>query len=519
MNRVALVLSSKEIDYELSLDLGSIIPSFLPFKGRTLLEFQYQSLSRRADLVFITIPKGYKPSFSITNFLQQSNIQVIRIDHGLTLEEAMVVALDNIFEQINSTVFEFTLMYGDTLIEDLGPSVHDSIFIAKKPTYYKWGKIKVQEALDAIFAGALITSNPRQLRDAISNDGNVMVTLQKYIDHQKTEPVMAEKWLDFGHLATYYNSRELAISSRVFNRLRLENGVVTKSAVNPKKLLGESLWFQSIPNEMKIFTPSFLGQDKNSYSLAYIPYLTLYESAVFGNLEGHQWDFILEKISFYFAKAVGYYRGGEESEKFESTRRLSTDKTIQRFNDIDKMLWESTFGNKWPDIKEGIKAGMDFLISYLEDCTHLEKAGVLHGDMCSTNLFHSYLEPNIKLIDPRGIDADDNPLVFGDVSYDVAKLYQSLILGYDAILSGNFQICVKESDVLIYFNYDIEDLAYRFNEFLIEPLGFTVPYIEAKAILLLLSLIPLHNEDIDRQKAFLMRVLFLMKHWGERFQI
>ena len=519
MNRIALILSSKEVDYELSLDLGSITPAFLPFRGRTLLESQYQLLSRSADLVFITVPKGYKFTLSVTNFLHESGIRVITIDERLTLEEAMVSALDNIFEQTNSTVFQFILLYGDTLIEDLSPPVFDSIFIAKKPSYYKWGKLKIQEAPDAIFAGALTTNSPRQLRDAISHDGNVLITLQKYIDNQKTEPVMAKNWLDFGHLATYYKSRELAVSSRVFNNLRLENGIVTKSAVNPKKLLGEALWFQSIPNEMKIFTPSFLGQDKNSYSLAYVPYLTLYESVAFGNLDGAQWEFVLKKIFLYFAKAVGFSMDGEESKAFQATRRLSTDKTIQRFSGIDNILWELTFGTKCMSIKEEIELGMKLLISYLEGSAHLEKMGVLHGDLCSTNMFHSYLEPNIKLIDPRGIDSNNDLLIFGDVSYDVAKLYQSLFLGYDAILSGNYRITAENSDVQLYFTYNMEDLLARFNELVIEPLGFTVPYIEAKAILLLLSLIPLHNEDIDRQKAFLIRVLFLMKHWRERFII
>ena len=59
------------------------------------------------------------------------------------------------------------------------------------------------------------------------------------------------------------------------------------------------------------------------------------------------------------------------------------------------------------------------------------KAGVIHGDPVFTNIF--LVENGIKYIDPRGKIEDDLTL-FGDVYYDFAKVYQS-VLGYDLILN------------------------------------------------------------------------------------
>ena len=59
--------------------------------------------------------------------------------------------------------------------------------------------------------------------------------------------------------------------------------------------------------------------------------------------------------------------------------------------------------------------------------------GVIHGDPVFTNILID-VEDNIKFIDMRGKLGDTNTIL-GDVMYDWAKVYQSLI-GYDEIQEG-----------------------------------------------------------------------------------
>mgnify|MGYP000673873384 CR=1 FL=1 len=89
----------------------------------------------------------------------------------------------------------------------------------------------------------------------------------------------------------------------------------------------------------------------------------------------------------------------------------------------------------------------------------------------------------IKLIDMRGKQGDTNSM-YGDLLYDYAKIYQSLI-GYDEILLDKH---ISEN----YKNGLINHFLERFkNEFGLEYLF----YLKTITASLLFTLIPLHNNE------------------------
>lgn len=121
---------------------------------------------------------------------------------------------------------------------------------------------------------------------------------------------------------------------------------------------------------------------------------------------------------------------------------------------------------------------LDFLQYY--ETKKLAQTGVIHGDPVFTNILID-TQDNIKMIDMRG-KLGDRLTIYGDIFYDYAKIYQSII-GYDHVLINNTNP-PSEENKLFFENYII-------NKFGKEKLK------DIKMITksLILSLIPIHNNE------------------------
>tara|TARA_B100001093_G_scaffold468735_1_gene488939 strand:- start:239 stop:673 length:435 start_codon:yes stop_codon:yes gene_type:complete len=108
------------------------------------------------------------------------------------------------------------------------------------------------------------------------------------------------------------------------------------------------------------------------------------------------------------------------------------------------------------------------------------KIGLIHGDTVLTNIIFNQFE-KVKLIDMRGY-IDGQLSIFGDIFYDWAKLYQSLI-GYDEILNGKFISKNYKDNIISHFKTYFIKLHGKNN--------FKNLKLLTKS--LLFSLIPLHN--------------------------
>jgi hypothetical protein len=120
------------------------------------------------------------------------------------------------------------------------------------------------------------------------------------------------------------------------------------------------------------------------------------------------------------------------------------------------------------------------------------KIGVIHGDPVFTNVFLT--ENGIKFIDPRGKIGDSNT-IFGDVYYDFAKVYQS-ILGYDFILN----------DVDFSFDY-MEKMRSKFESNFNKDEMSAIKIITAS---LFFTLIPLHNFSKDKFNRYIKIIKSLL---------
>ena len=134
----------------------------------------------------------------------------------------------------------------------------------------------------------------------------------------------------------------------------------------------------------------------------------------------------------------------------------------------------------------------------------------VHGDFCFSNILFDFQRNNIKVIDPRGLDFNDNLSVYGDLRYDLAKLVHSAIGKYDFIVSDRFSIMENNNKIILELPSQVANISNQIKDE-IEKLGYCYREILAITITLFLSMLPLHYDKPNRQKAFIATAIKLYK--------
>ena len=136
----------------------------------------------------------------------------------------------------------------------------------------------------------------------------------------------------------------------------------------------------------------------------------------------------------------------------------------------------------------------------------------IHGDFCLTNLLYDQRSRIVKMIDPRGVFSV--PGIYGDSRYDVAKIYHSILSGYDFIVSDRFSVDVNKDIVecKIYQTKYHHEVGKMTREMLSQG-PFFDHQIRVIESLLFLSMLPLHQDRPDRQLAMISIGLKLFNYY------
>ncbi len=123
-------------------------------------------------------------------------------------------------------------------------------------------------------------------------------------------------------------------------------------------------------------------------------------------------------------------------------------------------------------------------------------AAFIHGDLQFDNILHDEDTGRFLLLDWRQDFAGE--VDFGDLYYDLAKLYGGLTLNYDYIKSGLF--CVRRAGMDLTVDFAVhslhETLRADFEQF-VENRGFDLSRIRLLLGLIFLNMSPLHHEPFD----------------------
>lgn len=265
-----LIISGQYVESELRAEFGRIPPTFLPLGNQRLYAHQIRELARRYDRVTLSLPSDFDIDEADRSALDRLKVAVIRTAVGASLGAAVQEAL----AQVN-VAGRIDILYGDTLVyeDELGGT--DWIAVGNSDEFYPWHyENETADGLDdeEAWAGMFSFSSANALRDLLHDCGDFIAAVTRYgQEYRALERRSLKRWLDFGHVHTYFHSRLAMTTQRHFNRLSVAGGVLTKSSNDKRKMCAEAAWFESAPPTVKPFLPNLISScrgDAGQYSIS-----------------------------------------------------------------------------------------------------------------------------------------------------------------------------------------------------------------------------------------------------------
>lgn len=517
-----LINSAAYVNDEFRNEFGAIPPCFLPIGNRKLLTYQVESLQATFDneKIVLSLPEKYVLSIDEQNLITSLNITSVFVPENISLGMAVLYVL-------NTVEFEgdvLRLLHGDTLLKDF-PQDKDCIAVVRTQDDYAW-EFEEKSINSLVWCGFFAFSScHRFIRALATTQGNFIQSVYDYIGNSNSTFFHKEvfQWFDLGHINTYFRSRSAITTQRAFNSLKIENGVVWKSGSPARKIEAEANWFLSLPPSLKRFTPQLIQsgiteEGKPFYETEYLPLLPLNEIFVHGKNPVGFWEKVLGLISLFMNEARNSFPTEDQilyKKVVQDSIALYVDKTYER---LENYANQQGINLDNPVRYDGIE--LPSLREIAQECIAktLELPvipTVSHGDLCFSNIMYDSRSNNIKVIDPRGLNINQELTIYGNQTYDLAKLCHSFVGLYDFIIADSFVLEYSEEiGIKLTFNIDsrLEEIQ---KVFLDRQLLANVHNkdVMAPTILLFLSMIPLHFDKPNRQKAMLANALRLYCMW------
>jgi hypothetical protein len=522
-----LITSGAFIGQELAAEFGQMPPAFLPVGTRRLYEYQLERIGRDRP-VYLTVPETYEIPRADLDRLNEAGATVIPVPDAINLGESVVFAL-NLIGGADQPVWQ---LHGDTLVEEFPRHQTDIIGVAESTEGYSWAEVSLDgervthiETVPAGHSSArrrpiacgyfAFASTTTLIRGITRARGNFIGGI---LDYARVRPLAAAtvaSWNDFGHVQTFFRSRRLVASARHFNSLKIDGRTARKTSRDGSKIRAEAAWFKAVPPSVGIYSARLINSgddaDGNAFyetEYGYLP--TLSELFVFGALGAPAWSGIMRSCHEFLSACVGAATP-EPSDPL--LRELVVGKTAARLRqfaddtgfNIDGMLRYD--GHPLPSlmqIAEDLAGQIDFRSG--------RRAHVMHGDFCFSNILYDSRVQRVRVIDPRGYVVANQPTTAGDLRYDMAKFAHSIVGRYDQIIAGRYSLDPPDGSR---FFIEMEQAPHHawlessLADFSVDGVSAVGQEVRALTVSLFLSMLPLHSDRPDRQRAFIANALRL----------
>ena len=340
--------------------------------------------------------------------------------------------------------------------------------------------------------------------------GHDLVWLAQALHQQADAAVVPTAWHDLGHRTTHAASRRSRLPSRAFNQLQhcRRRDVIVKCSSDHTRLAAERAYLDNLPPALRRHFPALLpgeSGEETALVMEAIPFPSLAELHLHWDLGPNTWLAILERLAAIqadFAAAAPIHSG--------SSRWLYGTKLKDRWQRFTANppgpapWWQRELcinGRCFAPLERQV-AELLVALAPLEQHSTLQ---LIHGDFCFNNILCDPLYTAIRLIDPRGEAAPDGqlPAGYGDSRYDLLKLFHSIGGHYDAIVNNLFSLrwCdARQLELQVYVPNHQPFLHNAFQERL-RPAWLSEHELNLLAASLFFSMLPLHNEDPERQIA------------------
>ncbi|HYG87188.1 MAG TPA: phosphotransferase [Azospirillum sp.] len=523
-----LICAGSYVAPELAAEFGRLPTSFLPVANRRLFCFQREMIGAAADRILMSVPEDFAIPRQDADMLAALGIEPVPAPVDLTLGESVVYCIN-----VGATGGgPLSILHGDTLIEGIDHSAGDVVSVGDTEDFYCWAGFEVAEdritsisnilpdghASRRVLSGYFNFSDTSQLVRCMTRArGDFVAGLDLYTKQIPLRPLETGRWLDFGHVHTFYRSRSRLTTPRAFNRLDVGRHVAAKSSSKHAKIQAEAAWYEGLPSLLRIFTPALVergeGEKAGRYAIEYLYLSALSDLFVFGRLPNIVWQTIFAACA-EFVEACAQYPappGGAAA-----ANAMYLDKTLERLEDfagtrgLDLHRPWLIDGHPVPSLWEVAQRAAAMVPPPRDGDLR-----VVHGDFCFSNIFYDFRTRRIRVIDPRGQDAHGRPTIYGDPRYDVAKLHHSVVGRYDVILAGYFDVRQPGSYALDLSLPDEQEHGGVESLFLADRFAGMSPRdpaVAAISVLLFLSMLPLHADSPARQTALLANALRLFRN-------
>lgn len=521
-----LIMTARKISDEMQQIFGEIYPALIPVNDSTrVIDKQIATYSESVDKIYIAINENDN---SVQEYIASKNFTVttIKVKDGLSLGDAVFDSISKINDDS-----ELILSLGDTLIETESLFKTDTLFTYDVPDSKRWTTInennkqlefndkkQVSPTLSSYQAvvGIFNFSSLSDLKQHWNNNTDFYKNIEAYNSIHPLALVKADSWQDFGHSDLYTQAKQ-EVEARFFNTVKIDfkRGIIRKESTDVDKFLGEVKWYLKLPGGLTYIAPRIFNYSLNynhpSVEMEYLSYENLHNLFLFGNLELGFWKDIFDEM-FFLRSEMESFKVSITSDVFsETVEDIYLNKSLQRLN---KLITEDPYYNEIKDQSlvingtqySSINEIMKQIPTLLKDNGLLEgnEFSVIHGDYCFPNVLYDNTKKVMRLIDPRGKFGEFD--IYGDPIYDYAKMAHSALGLYDIIIADQFKVEADNNKIDLTMNITDKqkEIGSLFSDMLEEHLG-EQRYKQARLVesLLFLSMIPLHKDYPDRQKAML----------------
>ncbi len=522
-----LITSGAYVGQELAAEFGRLPPAFLPVGTRRLYEYQLETIGA-GRAVFLTVPDSFELPMIDAERLAALGVTVLGLPEELRLGESVIFALN----LIGAPDQPVRILHGDTLAGSLPQMAPggglDEIGIGIGGEGYSWAEVTLDGAhlvgIETVTSGRqsgrpvavgyfAFAHSLALVRCLTRLRGDFVAGVSSYAGEHPMTTVTIGSWYDFGHLQTFFRSRRMVTSARVFNTLRIDGRTARKSSEDTAKMRAEAAWLADIPPPLRIYSARLIeaGQEDGRafYATEYQYLPTLSELYVYGALTEPAWVRAMQSCQEFLAACAGQ-RGPEPAGV--SLRLLVAEKTEARLRAFAEatgfdVTAERRYGGRAAPSLMRIAAALP---AYLDFASPRPQA-VMHGDFCFSNILYDSRVQRIHVIDPRGYVEAGSASIYGDGRYDMAKFAHSIIGRYDQIIAGRYRLDDDGRGVSLAFETAPHHawLEQSLREMVIDGVAAGSAEVQAIVIGLFLSMLPLHSDRPDRQRAFVANALRL----------
>jgi hypothetical protein len=516
-----LITSASYVTEDLAAEVGLLPPALLPVGNRKLIELQVELIRKVSSThqIILTLPSDLNISSATGKLLEKLNVATFKLPHSISLGESIATALHNVRRETKS----LHLLHGDTLVSPSGDE-KDMIYVGQSSDYYNWHKVNNSNEA-RVWSGYFVFANSDNFLSSLHNCRcDFVEAVENYFGPDSINKCKkSDFWLDFGHVNTYYRSRANFDTSRSFNNIYINDNKVEKSSLQTVKLEQEYLWLESIPRHLSIYVPKLLGfkreAERFTYYTEYLPALPLSELFVHCNHGLPFW----KHIAKLFTELIDDFRDVPELEENKdlllAREHLIVSKTYERLailetqDLIDTHLPIRINDRDYPSLREMI----DTAVRRVKGSMPLW--GIMHGDLCFSNILYDSRLSRLKVIDPRGSRDVGRP--YGDIAYDLAKFFQSACCHYDCLVSGHFEVTeLVESLEVQSFSFKIQtsdsiDRVTNWMKVCYQYCYLGFQELSPLIALHFITLTPLHTESRLRQLAFILNAINLLRESDE----